>query len=66
MTGTSHEPSAAVLDADLLLRTVLIDGRVVLEDGELLTLDEAKVRRRVRALAIGPLREAANASPVFY
>jgi 5-methylthioadenosine/S-adenosylhomocysteine deaminase len=48
----------AVAAADV--RTVLIDGRVVLEDGKLLTLDEAEVRRRVRALAvaIGPRRGA--------
>jgi 5-methylthioadenosine/S-adenosylhomocysteine deaminase len=34
------------------VRTVLIDGRVVLEGGKLLTLDEAEVRRQVRSLAV--------------
>jgi 5-methylthioadenosine/S-adenosylhomocysteine deaminase len=42
------------------VRTVLIDGRVVLDEGELTTLDEAEVRRRVRdlAVAIRSLRKA--------
>jgi 5-methylthioadenosine/S-adenosylhomocysteine deaminase len=49
------------------VRTVLIDGRVVLEDRKLLMMDEVEIRRRVRAmaLAIGPLRGTANASPVL-
>jgi 5-methylthioadenosine/S-adenosylhomocysteine deaminase len=48
------------------VRTVLIDGRVVLENGKLLTLDEVEVRRRVRALAlaIGPRRGTASDSPL--
>jgi 5-methylthioadenosine/S-adenosylhomocysteine deaminase len=33
------------------VRTVVIDGQVVLEDRRLLTLDEAEARRQVRALA---------------
>jgi 5-methylthioadenosine/S-adenosylhomocysteine deaminase len=48
----------AVAAADV--RTVVIDGRVILDDGKLLTLDEPEVRRQVRALAtdIGSLRGA--------
>jgi 5-methylthioadenosine/S-adenosylhomocysteine deaminase len=34
------------------VRAVLIDGQIVLEDGKLLMLDEAEVRRQVRALAV--------------
>ena len=33
------------------VRTVVIDGRVVLRDGELLTLDEGEVRREAEAEA---------------
>jgi 5-methylthioadenosine/S-adenosylhomocysteine deaminase len=33
------------------VRTVVIDGQVVLEDRRLLTLDEAEARRQVRGLA---------------
>jgi 5-methylthioadenosine/S-adenosylhomocysteine deaminase len=35
------------------VRTVIIDGRIVLRDRELTTADEREIRRRVRALAIG-------------
>ena len=34
------------------VRTVIIDGRIVLRDGVLATADEREIRRRVRALAI--------------
>jgi len=34
------------------VRTVIIDGRIVLRDGVLTTADEREIRRRVRALAI--------------
>jgi len=46
----------AVAAADV--RTVVINGRIVLDDDKLLTLDEAEVRCQVRALAteIGSLR----------
>lgn len=33
------------------VRTVLVDGQIVLDDGTLLTLDEREVRRQVRGLA---------------
>jgi 5-methylthioadenosine/S-adenosylhomocysteine deaminase len=45
----SHLAYAAA-SADV--RTVLIDGRIVLEDRQLRTLDEAEVRRQVRALSV--------------
>jgi 5-methylthioadenosine/S-adenosylhomocysteine deaminase len=35
------------------VRTVVIDGRIVLRDRVLTTADEEEIRRRVRALAIG-------------
>jgi hypothetical protein len=40
------------------VRTVLVDGRVVLEDGRLTIADEHEIRRRVRTLAteIGSMR----------
>ncbi len=41
----------AVEAADV--RTVVIDGRVVLRDGVLTTADEREIRRQVQALAIG-------------
>ena len=44
----SHLAYAAAAD----VRTVLIDGQLVLEDGHLLTLEEGDVRRQVRALAV--------------
>jgi 5-methylthioadenosine/S-adenosylhomocysteine deaminase len=47
------------------VRTVLIDGEIILEDGKLLTMDEVEVRRQVRALAvaIGPRRATGSGSP---
>ena len=45
----SHLAYAAA-SADV--RTVLIDGRIVLEDRQLRTVDEAEVRRQVRALSV--------------
>jgi hypothetical protein len=53
-TRLSHLAYAAAT-ADM--RAVPIDDRMVMEDGNLLTLDEAEVRSRVRGLAaaIGPL-----------
>jgi len=50
----------AVEAADV--RTVIIDGRVVLRDGVLTTADEREIRRQVRALAmgIGSFRAGAN------
>ena len=41
----------AVEAADV--RTVIVDGRIVLRDGVLTTADEREIRRQVRALAIG-------------
>ena len=41
----------AVEAADV--RTVFVDGRVVLRDGMLTTADEREIRSQVRALAIG-------------
>ena len=41
----------AVEAADL--RTVIVDGRIVMRDRVLTTADEREIRRRVRALAIG-------------
>jgi 5-methylthioadenosine/S-adenosylhomocysteine deaminase len=41
----------AVEAADV--RTVIVDGRIVLRDGVLTTADEREIRRQVRALAMG-------------
>jgi 5-methylthioadenosine/S-adenosylhomocysteine deaminase len=41
----------AVETADV--RTVIVDGRIVLRDGVLTTADEREIRRQVRALATG-------------
>jgi 5-methylthioadenosine/S-adenosylhomocysteine deaminase len=41
----------AVEAADV--RTVVVDGRIVLRDGVLTTADEREIRRQVRALAMG-------------
>ncbi len=51
----------AVEAADV--RTVLVDGRVVVRDGELTTADEVEIRREVRGVAreIGRLRDPAGA-----
>jgi cytosine/adenosine deaminase-related metal-dependent hydrolase len=40
----------AVEAADI--RTVIVDGRIVLRDGMLTTADEREIRRQVRALAM--------------
>jgi hypothetical protein len=41
------------------VRTVLVDGRLVVRGGRLVTADEVEIRRQVRAVAreIGSLRE---------
>jgi 5-methylthioadenosine/S-adenosylhomocysteine deaminase len=41
----------AVAAADV--RTVVVDGRIVLRDGVLISADEREIRRQVRALAVG-------------
>jgi cytosine/adenosine deaminase-related metal-dependent hydrolase len=48
----------AVEAADV--RTVLVDGRIVVREGKLTTADEAEIRSQVRAVArdIGSLRDA--------
>jgi len=50
----------AVEAADI--RTVMVDGRIVLRDGVLICADEREIRRRVReiATAIGSFRGSAN------
>ena len=50
----------AVEAADV--RTVIVDGRIVLRDGVLTTADEREIRSQVRALAmsIGSFRLGAN------
>jgi hypothetical protein len=35
------------------VRTVIVDGRIVLRDGVLTTADEQEIRRQVRAPAMG-------------
>jgi hypothetical protein len=58
-----HDPVShlayAVEAADV--RTVVVDGRIVLRDGMLTTADEREIRSQVHALAIGigSFREAA-------
>ncbi len=56
----------AVEAADV--RTVLVEGRIVVQDRRLVTADEAEIRREVRALAtsIGTFRATAAASKIAY
>ena len=44
------------------VRTVIVDGRIVIDDGVLVTADDREIRRRVRALAtdIGSFRGGAT------
>ena len=45
------------------VRTVMVDGRIVVADGALATADDGEIRRRVRALSIdiGSLRGGTTA-----
>jgi 5-methylthioadenosine/S-adenosylhomocysteine deaminase len=51
----------AVEAADV--RTVIVDGRIVLRDGVLTTADEREIRSQVRALAMGIGSFRAGATP---
>ena len=51
----------AVEAADV--RTVIVDGRIVLRDGVLTTADEREIRSQVRALAMGIGSLRAGATP---
>jgi cytosine/adenosine deaminase-related metal-dependent hydrolase len=53
-----HDPLAALLFcAPARVAWSMIDGRVVIEQGRLVTIDAAKVAREQRALAIGLVRD---------
>jgi cytosine/adenosine deaminase-related metal-dependent hydrolase len=53
-----HDPLAALLFcAPSRVAWSMIDGRVVIEQGRLVTIDAAKVAREQRALAIRLVRE---------
>ena len=60
LAGALADPLAAVIFAGISHRvhTSIVNGRIVVRDGRLVTVDESEIARRARALAARMLRQA--------
>jgi hypothetical protein len=60
LAGGLADPLAAVVFAGMShrVRTSIINGRIVVDEGKLVTVDEDEIARRARSLSLRMLRQA--------